>query len=830
MKKCPLITEEQRIRACLALNGVTTVARGPRAMPSQQQQQQAQQQQVHPEIDLSLLQPQQGWTPLETLAEVSRQINHLNEHGEDGDQAQHAAGSSAEPMTGVVTSAPSHASHEIDLLNLQDQDQAQEKQGQSVVPSGYDGLSTTGDFTMQDLMPLTAALSSQDQRGQDARSISPSVPNLAVAAAAAAAAAATARLSSTSVAEPPLVAQPGANIGGNLGEELARAIGSVEPGQQQDGTNSAVPPSQPPASGTEAPTAQESAPTRHSLPSSQITPSASFSKVFSSSKAPTPPPNRSPASSTSTSATLSHGAQLPWGEFTYKANRPMPSGSASGLPTKSVFRLEQNGNRSRHARARFEETRRKEVQQIRMIGACVRCRILRKTCSKGDPCDTCRKVLAPRLWRSGCIRIKFTDELDLYNAGVQIAHCKKMVNDYKEALDFEQHKPILLDATQSTSGIGITVDALRGSKRSEPVDPTRREEYHAAVQVTMIDDMDALPDKLQDYVRDMLPEFIGKEEAEFSKITLATACDLPCQTEDEKMVLQMAIEHWGYVEIVERELKWTLALRPSPVVRTAGRPITRETDDELYKTICLQLTAAAERRAMITSKDLLKKLQQMLQHGRTTIRHPVFFAIIILLISLEKSTWAFKSWEEIEELRELWPLDKAPEYYTCQGLRMAEIFRMLLVIRKALPKIAIREDGVLVLEDTDSVYASYLERINLKGKRTAPFSPHQADGANPHLPASHVIKQMKNPEIDYATSRTLELHLCAHILLPDEELQAHAPAPPPPPPAAPAPALAPATTSATFELQPQQEDAESAPQTPGVASQPQPSAGTHLTT
>lgn len=825
------------------------------------QQQQVQQPQMLPELNLSLLQSQQSWTPLETLAEVSRQINHLNEHGDDGEQSQNATSSSVEPMAGLVTSAPPNTSNGPDLFQMQEQftsqspqstthkDQAQEKQGQSVAPSGYDGLSATSDFTIQDLMPITAALknerrSSQDQRGQEVQSTSPpSAPNLTVAAAAAAAAAATARLSSTSIIDSALFAGLGANLDGNLGEELARAIGSVEPGQQHDGTNLAMPSSQPPASGTEVSVAEDSSHTRDSLPASQMTPSASFAKMVPPSEA-SPltrlPPTHTPAPvsqqlSTSTSATPSRGAQLPWGEFTYMTNTSTPSAAAAaapvtpmtGFPTKSVFRLEQNGNKSRHARARFEETRRKEVQQIRMIGACVRCRILRKTCSKGDPCDTCRKVLAPRLWRSGCIRIKFTDELDIYNAGVQLAHCQKMVNRYKATLDFD-HAPVTLDATHSPSDIGITVDALRGSKLSELVDPTVSKEYHAAVTVIMIDDMDVLPDKMQTYVRAMLPEFIRKEEAHFSQITLATAIDLVCQTEDEKTVLQMALELWGYVEVIERELKWNLALRPSPIARTAGKSITRETDEDLYKTMCLQLTAAAERRAMITSKELLRKMQQMLQHGRTTIRHPVFFAILVLLITLEKSTWAFKSWEEVEALRDCWPLDNVPSYYTSQGLRMAEIFRMLLVIRKALPKIVIREDGVLVLDDTDPIYASYLERVNLKGKKTAPFPLFfffMLMMLTLLLPASHVIRQMQDPAIDYASSRTLELHFCSHILLPDEELQAHAPAPPAPPSA---PAPAPATTSATFELQPQQKDSEPAPQTPDIASQP--SLDAHFTT
>lgn len=51
------------------------------------------------------MQPHQNWTPLETLAEVSRrQIDHLNEYGGENPQAQHG---SHEPFPGAFAlSAP----------------------------------------------------------------------------------------------------------------------------------------------------------------------------------------------------------------------------------------------------------------------------------------------------------------------------------------------------------------------------------------------------------------------------------------------------------------------------------------------------------------------------------------------------------------------------------------------------------------------------------------------------------------------------------------------------------------------------------------------------
>jgi hypothetical protein len=68
-----------------------------------------------------------------------------------------------------------------------------------------------------------------------------------------------------------------------------------------------------------------------------------------------------------------------------------------------------------NARARFTDTRRKEVQEIRKRGACMRCRMLKKPCSEGTPCGTCKKIDSARLWKGTCLRTKLADEFTMYS-------------------------------------------------------------------------------------------------------------------------------------------------------------------------------------------------------------------------------------------------------------------------------------------------------------------------------------------------------------------------------------------------------------------------------
>lgn len=112
-KRCPAISEQDRINACLMLNGISA-ARTPRALQARQQQQMQQPQSPH--VDLNLMQPHQNWTPLETLAEVSRrQIDHLNEHG---DARAHAHHTQNEPFPGAHELA---ASPGLDSVEAQEQ-------------------------------------------------------------------------------------------------------------------------------------------------------------------------------------------------------------------------------------------------------------------------------------------------------------------------------------------------------------------------------------------------------------------------------------------------------------------------------------------------------------------------------------------------------------------------------------------------------------------------------------------------------------------------------------------------------------------------------------
>lgn len=425
----------------------------------------------------------------------------------------------------------------------------------------------------------------------------------------------------------------------------------------------------------------------------------------------------------------------PWGEITYTtdafqaipAGEPVPHTTAS--LTKGGFRLETT-SKARHSRARFNATRRKQVQEVRKIGACIRCRVLRKTCSPGEPCDTCRKVLSPRVWRSGCVRTKFSEQLDLYSAGVQIVLAQGRINTFKQAMVLSNHG-LVIEAChfpELSSHLRLQVlqrDGIREAdgKVTTAVPSDKPLDY----PIIMVDnDTQDVPARLESYMREVLPELIKREPSNFMQVTLQTALEIASTTNDE--LLKKSLELWGLVEILDRERQWTISVK-STLDDTVISHIKEETHEEVFTTICLQLAAAAERKAAATSKTLLTGMQRVLQDSKVKIDFGMYFATLILLNCVEKSTWAFKAWEQ-PNLRTMWPLEKDPGSFAQQGYVIADLLRMLLTIRKALPRTAHREsDGKLVTEEQDPAIKAYFEAISLnfaqiKSKQEQPvFSP-----------------------------------------------------------------------------------------------------------
>ncbi|KAJ9151366.1 C6 finger domain-containing protein [Pleurostoma richardsiae] len=92
-----------------------------------------------------------------------------------------------------------------------------------------------------------------------------------------------------------------------------------------------------------------------------------------------------------------------------------PRKSPISKPTKSVIRRTSTGKKEGTGEKKVGRRRgpllpeqRKQASEIRKLRACLRCKFLKKTCDKGEPCAGCQPSHA-RLWQVPCTRIDIKD-------------------------------------------------------------------------------------------------------------------------------------------------------------------------------------------------------------------------------------------------------------------------------------------------------------------------------------------------------------------------------------------------------------------------------------
>ncbi|KAI0398395.1 hypothetical protein F5Y17DRAFT_1745 [Xylariaceae sp. FL0594] len=712
-KICPGMTDADRINVCLAHHGLKNgtghpmydglLHSGPNTGPSSSSPASS---------STSLSQPHTGsqahgppifqslaqnaiWTPLETLAEVSRQIeasekqdDHLA-HDPAHDPATEAV------QTTLAAAIPSIAASAANQSELQHQF-TPENTPKDVIQQRISEFESQGfeELRLQQLLqPAT----------------SPSQTALSVAAAAA-----TARLSS-SLLDPHILSDAA------IAEQVAQAAPSdameieypVEERAQE--RSHATPPAE---------NAQEAV---HSVNS--VNPLGSVNNM-----------NNAAHSTPWDGMTMTYMAEDLHVPVTVSDHAHQLGLSLNKGGYRMDTHISLDGTRHRHSRARFDPKRRREVQEVRRIGACIRCRILRKNCSRGTPCDTCKKVLSPRVWRTGCIRTKLTHLIDLYSAGVQVVMAQQRINAFKASYFLENTGFVVEASHFPETKHCITFQVVQGLPKDADENTVNGS---SPKPVILLDgDKEDIPGKVEAYMRHMLPQYIAHEPSPYVRVTLELADALVQETDDE--LLRRSLELWGIVELMDRERQWTMLVK-SPQPGVEDHLIKDDTESEAYSNICMQLTAAAERKAAALCKLVLAGVDKQLTDGKTKPGFPMFLTIMLFLNCLEKTTWAFKAWDQ-ENLRPKWPLEQPPSSYTNQGHKFTELLRLVLVIRHVLPKTLQSEPDMPIAEESDRpIVNKYFHDLNITPR---------------------FLRMRYNPNNFQPTdSRSLEFLFCAQLLL-----------------------------------------------------------------
>ncbi|RYP62209.1 hypothetical protein DL769_007398 [Monosporascus sp. CRB-8-3] len=305
-------------------------------------------------------------------------------------------------------------------------------------------------------------------------------------------------------------------------------------------------------------------------------------------------------------------------------------------------------------------------------------------------------------------RARLSEYIDIYSAGVQIVMSQRRVNGYKTSHHLSNSGVVVEASHFPDTGHKAVFQVLQGYPSS--MDPNAVQNIAPGPVVLLDNDKEDIPAKIEIYMRQILPDLIKAEPSPYVRVTLETAVQVIQDTNDE--LLRRSLELWGMVEMMDRERGWTI-LAKSPQDGVEDYWIKDEAGSEPYTNISMQLTAGAERKAGAASKSLLNGIQRNLQDGKIKLGFPMFLTVMLFLNCVEKTTWAFKAWEQ-ENLRPKWPLEKPPSEYTTQGHGLCDLLRLLLNIRHILPRTASTDpESPITAEDEDPVVRKYFQDLNI---------------------------------------------------------------------------------------------------------------------
>lgn len=375
------------------------------------------------------------------------------------------------------------------------------------------------------------------------------------------------------------------------------------------------------------------------------------------------------------------------------------------------------GSSKAKVRGKFTSERRKQVQGVRSKGACIRCRMLKKPCSEGSPCTTCTSVESARLWKHPCVRTRLKDELEMYSAGLHAVLAYHEVSSAKTQIVFRPSPNAIEASHYPDTTVFASFVALEGQRTATELinNPDSKMGDVAKTFRILDNDNDDLPLKLEVYMKQIANVFFEHENSRFMNVTLRTAQRLALEKDDA--LLAKTLELWTIVHIlVDHELRWTISERVSVDAPAGQGPIIENSsDDGIYGLLCLQLNAAAEKKAAAICKSVLGELERRLLTRQANSSFETFLVAIVLLNCIEKSTWLFKSWEQ-EDFKARWPLDKIPNTYAVQGEQLTVLLHMLLRMRNVPPKtFVISENGVLAT-DSSMEAKKYYEELQLSCK------------------------------------------------------------------------------------------------------------------
>ncbi|KAJ9607849.1 hypothetical protein H2200_007928 [Cladophialophora chaetospira] len=384
--------------------------------------------------------------------------------------------------------------------------------------------------------------------------------------------------------------------------------------------------------------------------------------------------------------------------------------------------------RQQKVRGSFAPERRDQVRKMRELGACIRCRMLRKTCSADTPCHTCASVESPRLWKIQCVRTKLDEAFPIYFLMPFTVLTHKELETLKtnaasngsagrmEVFHFLDRK-ITFKARQFFNVYMPNTGGLQPVPQDE-------------VMALDLETDNVLP-KVEQYLQAISTELINDEPGAAIRVSLQTAQAI--REEQAKSIvaessdkpddlISKVIELWLATVVMtdDRKDKKPHFTHESGLMN-GRRVIDNTMQPSSYLLLTNQLRAAVEKRASVVCKAVLHQFEQRILRNKCKNFETVL-ASFILLNCAERMCWLYQYWAIPGKEC---PLDTHPSRYAEKAESFADLIQMLLNLRHSEPKIiAVSRTGDLTARNQeDTALKNWLTAVGFTSNPTEHFGP-----------------------------------------------------------------------------------------------------------
>ncbi|RMZ85261.1 hypothetical protein DV738_g151, partial [Chaetothyriales sp. CBS 135597] len=355
-------------------------------------------------------------------------------------------------------------------------------------------------------------------------------------------------------------------------------------------------------------------------------------------------------------------------------------------------------------RGKFGPVRRQEVREMRQRGACLRCRMLKKTCSNGSPCQACAAIETPRIWKTPCVRTKLVNEFGLYAARLYNTTTFRELTQVRLQAMLQENTGLVefyhLDGTPTgLSFQGTRLDVVEGDHKMQTAgDGTVSEKGSRLECIILNSETEEIARAMGTYVQKSQDiQTLAANESGCLRASLRTLAAIVEQKNDG--LLSRILLLWtSTILLIDRShLLWEAVVVPSLLLESdqleqtrgaawSSLPTPSKVSNFSNRLMNDQLRAGVETQAQRLNKAILCELERRLVQKQRDGYFEIFIGLVVLLNCFERMCWAFKAQESAQPPNK-WPFSQSSaDDFVCEGERFADIIEVLADMRSLIPK------------------------------------------------------------------------------------------------------------------------------------------------